>query len=48
MTDFTAELVGLIVSETDRSQLLDTMELFSSPEDLEIVSVNIHEALGEW
>ena len=42
------ELVRLIVSETRRiSQLLDTMEIFSSPEDLEISAVNVHQTLGE-
>lgn len=41
-------LASLIVGETRRiSQLLDTMELFSSPEDLDIAPVNIHAILGE-
>ncbi len=48
MQSHNPEMVKLIVSETKRiSQLLDTMELFSSPEDLEVSAVNVHQTLGE-
>ena len=48
MTSHNPEMVDLIVAETRRiSQLLDTMELFSSPQDLEVGAVNVHAALGE-
>ena len=48
MADHNPELVDLIVAETDRiTQLLDTLEIFSSPEDLVLGPVNVHAVLGE-
>lgn len=41
-------LANLIVSESNRiTQLLDTMELFSSPDEVDVGPVNIHAVMGE-
>ncbi len=48
MADQNPELVDLIVAETDRiTRLLDTLEIFSSPEDLVLEPVNVHAVLAE-
>ena len=48
MTKHNPDLVELIVGETARiTSLLDTMELFSSPEEVDLGPVNIHEILDE-
>ena len=48
MAPHNQEMTELIVAETVRiSKLLDTMELFSSPEDVDVGAVNLHETLDQ-